>query len=843
MPGVSLDPLSFVFGLAVASIMWWGISRSRPLLRELRADVGRRRSQAQARRMSVAEENYRRETLRRAEGMHLAAALFPLGEVAQEPRLLAPPAVIEPGSRTISEDTVSLTVPYTPGWPEMGAVYHAPTLELGQALAGGAHIVIIGQPGAGKTVALAWLAILAANHSESLGALRDAVPFLLHVSDLNLPTRNANEALDRSIEMALEHVAVLEEGRTVSFVEDCFRSGRCLLLLDGFDELTSQGQRDASEYLGLLLHAFPKIRIVTTGAPEQLDGLIGLGFAPMDLAAWDGGRQSRFLRRWVSLWAEVAQVHSGQPAEIDPLLLESWLDCHNPSHTPLELCLLAWSATAGDGAGPHVLDAIAAHVRRLAPDSAPMEALETLAMQVNLTSQPVFDPRRARSWIKDFELPEEINAEGSAGGRGGATTSTTSQTSRRAGRISRTTVPTPGLVGRLTVSGLVVGCRHGRARFVHPVLAGYLAGRALSNFKAENTLVNQADWVGKSLTSRYFAAHGDVTVLLDRLLGWSRLPMHRPMLTAGRWLRDAPAHAPWRGRLITALENLLQSDGLPLALRAQAVVALICSDDAAIPSLFRRLLESKSAEQQQLAALGSGAVRDERAVGTVAALLSAPSAAVSRAACLALSAIGTTRALEYVGQALLTGDESLRRAAAESLANDPEEGYAMLRDGASMEDIAVKRAAVYGLGRINEIWANELLQQLHDEDEQWIVRNAAAEVLESNSRPVDPRAPREATPPSETPWLIAFAGALGLGISPGTPAIDVLTAALTSRNSEERLAALAYLKRTPSDSVMRQMYGAMFGEDPELREAAFIALWEVGASGQKLPDPATLGFN
>jgi HEAT repeat protein len=271
--------------------------------------------------------------------------------------------------------------------------------------------------------------------------------------------------------------------------------------------------------------------------------------------------------------------------------------------------------------------------------------------------------------------------------------------------------------------------------------------------------------------------------------------------------------------------------------------ALMCSDDPGIPVLFRQLLESESAEQQQLAALGSGALRDERAISAIAKFLGSESPAVSRAACLALSAIGTTRALEYVGQALLTGDEALRRAAAEALANHPDEGYAMLRDAASMEEIPVKRAAVYGLGRIDEAWANELLQQLHDEDDQWIVRNAAAEMLEANSRPVDPRAPRELTPPSETPWLIAYAGSLGLGISPDAPATDVLMSAFSSRNPEERLGALAYLKRTPGDAVIRGLYAAVFGEDAELREAAFTALWEVGATGQKLPDPATLGYS
>jgi HEAT repeat protein len=821
MPGVSLDPLSFAFGLAVASVLWWSISRSRPLIRELRASVSRRRAQAREHRMSVVEENYCRETLRRAQGMHLAAALFPLEDVAQEPRLLAPPAIPEPGSRAVPEDTVSLVVPYMPGWPELGAAYHAPTLGLGQALSGGANLVIIGQPGAGKTVALAWLAILAANHSESLGTLKDAVPFLLHVSDLSLPTQNAREALNRVTEMAAEHVPVLEEGRTVSFIEKCFESGRCLLLLDGFDELTSQGQRDVTEYLGLLLHAFPKIRIVTSGAPENLDGLTGLGFAPMNLAAWDGRQQSRFIRQWVSLWPKAASSDSGPGTGTDAVLLESWLDCGNPSRTPLELSLMAWSAMAGDGAGPRILDAIAAHILRLAPASAPMEALETLAMQVNLTAQPVFDPRRARSWIKDFELPEELPIEPTHDLAAEAANGAAPKTVRRADRISRTTVPTPGLVGRLTGSGLVVGCRHGRARFVHPVFAGYLAGKGLGSFKPENTLVNQPDWIGKTLTTRYFAAHGDVTALLEMMLGWSRLPMHRPLLTAARWLRDAPVEAAWRGRLIAALEGLLRSDGLPMGLRAQAAVALMCSDDPGIPVLFRQLLESESAEQQQLAALGSGALRDERAISAIAKFLGSESPAVSRAACLALSAIGTTRAL----------------------ANHPDEGYAMLRDAASMEEIPVKRAAVYGLGRIDEAWANELLQQLHDEDDQWIVRNAAAEMLEANSRPVDPRAPRELTPPSETPWLIAYAGSLGLGISPDAPATDVLMSAFSSRNPEERLGALAYLKRTPGDAVIRGLYAAVFGEDAELREAAFTALWEVGATGQKLPDPATLGYS
>ena len=57
------------------------------------------------------------------------------------------------------------------------------------------------------------------------------------------------------------------------------------------------------------------------------------------------------------------------------------------------------------------------------------------------------------------------------------------------------------------------------------------------------------------------------------------------------------------------------------------------------------------------------------------------------------------------------------------------------------------------------------------------------------------------------------------------------------------LAAVEYLKAMPVESVVKELYDAMFGGDPELREAAFLVLWQMGASGMKLPDPAKYGLN
>ena len=91
-------------------------------------------------------------------------------------------------------------------------------------------------------------------------------------------------------------------------------------------------------------------------------------------------------------------------------------------------------------------------------------------------------------------------------------------------------------------------------------------------------------------------------------------------------------------------------------------------------------------------------------------------------------------------------------------------------------------------------------------------------------------------------WLLEFAGKLGMGISPGVPAADILLQAFKSEDSQYSLAALPYLKYTPNEGVIKELYNAMYNDDPELREAAYNTLWEIGASGVKLPHPRQYGF-
>lgn len=282
-------------------------------------------------------------------------------------------------------------------------------------------------------------------------------------------------------------------------------------------------------------------------------------------------------------------------------------------------------------------------------------------------------------------------------------------------------------------------------------------------------------------------------------------------------------------------------EGQPLGLRGQAMAAFVTSSDPGAATLFRQLLGSRSFELIPLAALGSGALRDVKAIDALEELMQAPSGAVRRAICLALVAIGTEKSLEAVARALLQGDEELRRAAAEALANDPVEGHAMLKEGATLKDILVRRAVVHGLARVGQPWAIETLQRMQVEDDQWAVRNLANQYLEQLQN-IDSRVPRPLTTPSESAWLIAFAGKQKIGIPRGGPATDVLLSAFKQGDTEERLAALPYLRRVANEGIIGAIYNAMYGEDPEVREAAFQAVEEIGANGFKLPHPNQFGL-
>jgi hypothetical protein len=402
----NIDTFSFWLGVILASLSWWVISMLRPAFQHMRAMVQTKQAEKKEKihASNGVEERYRQSVLQHAQGLHLAAPLFSLDEIIEPPTLLAPPPRVEPDAPLISEDIVAAAVPYIPAWPELAAIYHAPTLTLAQALSGNSDIVLTAQSGMGKTVALAYLASRLARRDPEPGLPQDTLPFLIHVADLDLPIKK-DDPLNPVIDLIAEKTPVLDLARIPDFVRKTFSEGRALLLLDGTDELTPDGLKNAVEFIKAVKKEYPKTRMVTTASSEYLDGLVTLNFIPFALAAWNIKQRIKFLEKWGDLWTNFVVVEAWAQAteHVDPLLLNGWLNDENSSLTPLELTLMTWGAYAGDLRGSRPLDAIETHLRRLSPGDVPREALEMLALQVSLSVEPIFDPRKAREWIKSFE--------------------------------------------------------------------------------------------------------------------------------------------------------------------------------------------------------------------------------------------------------------------------------------------------------------------------------------------------------------------------------------------------------------------------------------------------------
>jgi predicted NACHT family NTPase len=191
--------------------------------------------------------------------MHLAASLFSLDEILQEPRLIAPTARVEPGVIGIQEDIISQTLPYMPAWPELAAIYRAPTIGVAEAIAGGSNIVIVGAAGTGKTVALAHLASMAANLKVRLdpNSELEAIPYLYHVADLQFPFDTSRDPASPLINAASERAPIFDLRRLPGFIQQTLKNGQALLLIDGFDELDPVGQSHVVDWFKALSQVFP----------------------------------------------------------------------------------------------------------------------------------------------------------------------------------------------------------------------------------------------------------------------------------------------------------------------------------------------------------------------------------------------------------------------------------------------------------------------------------------------------------------------------------------------------------------------------------------------------------
>jgi HEAT repeat protein len=770
-----------------------------------------------------------------AQHQHLAAAFFPLDDILIKPRILAPPAFASTGEagEIAKTDITSLTLPYMPDWPEISSLYGAPTLTLIEALQEDANLILMGNPGAGRTVALAHLASLIAKRDPSAGKMARYVPILVHAQWLQskLSVSKPPTIIEVLSGAASNYTSTITTAQLPGILRNALDVGRILLLVDGFDEVSPEVQQSVKNFLGTLLNTYPKTRLVVATGMNFLAGLNHLGLFAVAMASWNEYDRLDFLKLWQEHWFRtVSPSEITQSDTVDPLLITNWISTREYALNPLEFTLKVWGAFAGDALGSDIPNILESHIRRLAvnvPNAQVVSKRLAVQMVTNMNLFP--STRQAEHWISHFDKtqPEPVLASE------GEEVSKSKKSAEKPG-------PTSDALYSLTSSGLFVS-QGGSLSFSHPAFLYYLAGQGIANSNYRSVMVEQPDWNVKNQVSAFWGYYDDVSPLVDAAIASTQDPVYSQTFDIARWLRISPQTSIWRNKLMRQLVDILNRESFTSGVGGRAASALALSGDPSLAVLFRQMIKGNLPHLRYLGALGCGFMLDNKSVNDLANLFDDEDTRIVGAACLALVAIGSKPALDSVMALLLQGSENARLLAAEALANNVTEGHPTLEEAATLPDLLVRRSAVFGLARTRQPWAINILEKMEIEDGQWVVRNAATQVMDEIRQP-DHRIPRQLPALPETPWLINFAGRLGMGVTSGKQAMDMVIKALETGEPRERLSALEFLQLNGGEESLLQLYQTYFGSQAMLREAAFNTLWLYHAVGMILPPPAQYGL-
>ncbi len=822
----SLDPLSFWIGVATATVLWWLTGKLKSQIPGFRNYFHKIFAYVQKRRAAGVAYHIKLATLRRAQTEHLAKCLFSLDEILIPPRLILPPIPGDPKGIPQAIPVTDQFLPYVPEFPELTANFGGTTISLSQALSKGANLVLIGCSGSGKTVALANLAAQIARGQTDTNDDKSSnrtLPIFLHVLDLDFSRQDGDSDPLGILTDALEpELSMFTRRRLGPFLQNAIEKGEAILLLDGFDELSTQQAGQYSKFLRNTLTKYPFMQIVVTASPDYLDDLLVLGLYPVAMAAWSTEDRRDFLYKWKKIWEREIkpEISGGSKALINyGELLTGWLEAENKIFSPLEWTLLVWGAFNGELGGFGIHQALDSHINWASHPFTPRLALEGLAYEAYMKGVNSQTYDEVENFFAKFH-PKNFPA--------GNTENNLQAQSIHNKRIKKIT-SSQRAVDSLLERGILQEHKTGRVRFSNPLIAGYLASHALGDdTQFSNT---QSFWSIEISALQFWASKRNVSHWIDAAIQEKDDPIYRKLLQAGRALKYSPPALKWHGEFLKQVLILMHDDRVYMPIKIRLLAMLILSNDPSLPALFRQLLNSTKREMRFLSVLGLGALGEIRSTNDIAKLVSDPDSRIRAAVCLAISSSKYPHIMQVKQEILRQGDENQRLIVAESLALQPPEGHEILVNALTSQDILTRRAAVAGLSRIKEEWTIGLLEKIAIEDGQWVVKNAAlqgAEGLKNLSR----FAPPPYTPPAESPWLISFASRHGHGIPAGDPAMDMLLFALNAGSTEEKIAAADYLKGFPNREVIQELLKTLQTASEEtLQEKSYLALNFLLSSG------------
>jgi hypothetical protein len=171
-------------------------------------------------------------------------------------------------------------------------------LGLEQAVKHGkGRLLVVGEPGCGKTTMLAWMARkLAMGGHRALGLPRAVLPVIVVLREV--PELEGTRLTVESVERAAIPGALRQKrAAPPGFIKGHLERGRCLVLIDGLDEVGAEGAKVVQE-LDDLVAAFPGNQYVVTSRPFGVNSRWPAGFVRSDVSPLGDDDIRTFCDHW-----------------------------------------------------------------------------------------------------------------------------------------------------------------------------------------------------------------------------------------------------------------------------------------------------------------------------------------------------------------------------------------------------------------------------------------------------------------------------------------------------------------------------------------------------------------
>jgi len=760
------------------------------------------------------EDRFRADMATYVQARHLGSIWATLDKIFVEPRLFVPLT-----DQTFCSSPADASRLYYL-WPELAAraaVTPPPSVSLRQMLRRGQWIALTGEPGAGKTSLLAYITYLYAQGDKSTERLdfghediKRRLPIFVHIAELELNQICESEAeppsdadpLQPLLMALLKRPKVLGRRGLNRLIQGNAKSGRLLLLLDGYDEIPKNDRYAALSWLKLFLSTYPDSQVFVASPTRGSGSLIELGFIISEIMPWRIGQATKL----ANMWKET--IRSGEQFD----LKSYW----QPGQLALETTQrlqLALNPDKNDPMDPprdwsRMFEALFRQMLfRIARDPegawlapAARELWQKMAYQI-LTKPSLFMTEDELTLLIEDILVHFNQKVGS----------------KSIARLKET----------VTSGDLFVSYGERRFGFLSPVWRDFFATHYLVQVGRENEVLANLKNPSWSGVLRFYVGKVGGEKLVTTLLENGSSPLHEYLFQIASWLPEACDKLAWRKEVLVRLGRLIISDNVPIIWRQRATLALALTEESGVGALLDQLIHQENPELRQVIPAAIAKINKDDAVLSIDRLIEDSNPSVRAAVVHALAWMDEPATEGAVIQAILEPDEPLSWAAAEGLAlNGTIDSYAILREAIEDEVLSVRRAAVQGLSLLDESWSLELLKRAAIKDDQPVVKIAANEALQKITQNGE-AGKWQAPQPGDQAWLVSWAVEKGRMVPVGEAALPLVLEALEDEEPKVRADAALTLAQVSAPEATDPLMKALKDPDILVRTAAFAALCEL----------------